>query len=89
MKNLDPTTINWKQGNPKVEGEYLVLHEEGGMSYASCDIDRYDYEGCDWEKPDINYDNNFISWWTMDGYNAEVLMGKVVGFYDINGYYAD
>lgn len=99
MKKLDPTTINWKQGNPKVEGEYLVLHEGGGMSYASCDIDGYDYdlegdfrdwyEGCDWEKPDINYDNNSISWWTMDGYNAEVLMGKVVGFEDINGYYAD
>ena len=76
MKKLDPTIINREQGNPKVEGEYLVLHEEGGMSYVKCYVDEYD---CD---------NNSITWMTMDGYNAE-LIGKVIGFYDINGYYID
>lgn len=73
MKKLDPTIINWEQGKLKVEGEYLVLHEEGGMSYVKCYID--EYEGV-------------IDWITMDGYNAE-LIGKVIGFYDINGYYID
>ena len=85
MKKLDPATIIWKQGNPQVEGEYLVLHEGGRMSK----LFRHWYEGCDWVKPDINYDNNSISWWTNEGYNAETFIGNVIGFYDINRYYPD
>ena len=89
------TTIEWQTGNPKVQGEYLVLCKDGLMYYASCDIAGYDmeleYELLDFlddgsiddpNCPKVNYDDNRITWYNMDGFRLD----GVIGFYDINNY---
>lgn len=94
---MKKTTIEWQAGNPKVQGEYLVLCENGLMYYASCDIAGYDmdleYELLDFlddgsindpDCPKVNYDNNEITWYDMGGFS---IIDGIIGFYDINNYY--